>query len=214
MTLFGPFQNIGSFCSLSKKIGIYGGTFDPIHFGHINLALEAQEKAGLDEVWWIPVYVSPFKEKVPPRAYFVARLEMCALALEKIASFKVLEIEAKNPTLSYTIDTIELLQKENPNDKFYLIMGDEQAATFHLWKEVEKIVDRVELIVGRRKGARPFDLKGSKGVLEALARGSIETRILEISSTEVRERIQKKLYISHLVPSKVVDYISKNLLYS
>jgi nicotinate-nucleotide adenylyltransferase len=199
---------------LSKKIGIYGGTFDPIHWGHINLALEAKERRGLDEVWWIPVYVSPFKEKTPPKAHFEARLEMCRMALEEIKSFKVLEIEAKNPNLSYTIDTIRFLQMENPEDKFYLILGDEQAKTFHLWKEVEEIVRRVELIVGRRGANSPSDVQGSKELLEALKRGSIVTRILEISSTDVRDRIKKRLYISHLVPSKVVDYISKNLLYS
>jgi nicotinate-nucleotide adenylyltransferase len=195
-----------------RTIGLFGGTFDPIHFGHLNLAIEILEKRGLDAVWFIPANKSPFKMEASPTEP-QTRLKMCQLALEGLKQFSVLDDEVLRPTPSYTIDTINEIQKRFPKDQFYLILGDESLQGFSHWKDPQKILEKVELLIGTREGKNLNDFQDPPWLFPAVKKGWTPIRRLEISSTEVRQRVKNKLPISHLIPHKVVDYISKNSLY-
>ncbi len=197
------------------KIGIYGGTFDPIHLGHINLALEILEKCGLDEVWFCPAQMSPHKVNTLP-AETEHRLKMLELSLDELPSFKILDIEINRPPPSYTIETL-LLLREIPlynQHEFFLILGDDAIPGFFQWREPEEIIKLAPLLIGSRLPEAPdVPLEGSPKVVEAIKRGLVRTRIMEVSGTDIRDRIQNGLYIGHLVPAKVVDYIYLNALY-
>lgn len=167
-----------------KKIGFFGGSFDPIHFGHISLAIHLLEKYSLEQILFCPAAVSPFKTDKPPRASDKHRIEMLKLALD-LPQFKISTLEIDRGGTSFTIDTIRSLGKEN---ELHLLLSDEAAKNLEEWKEAEE--------------------------LKKLAPPLIGPRTREISSTNIRERLQKKLYCGHLVPLKALDYIQANELYS
>lgn len=168
-----------------KNVGFFGGSFDPIHFGHISLAVQLMEAHQLDEVLFCPAFCSPFKIETPPRASPKDRLQMLKLALD-FPAFKIctLELDRKGP--SYTIDTIRELKEEGV--KLRLLLSDEAAQYLHRWKETEQLVKIAPPLIGPRE--------------------------LKISSTEVRARLKKKNYCGHLVPAKALDYIHSHGLYS
>lgn len=187
------------------KVGLLGGTFDPIHYGHLNLAFEMLEKVSLDEIWMCPTWTNP--HKVIGQASSAAdRLEMVRLAIEDIPQFKVIDNEVRRGGVSYTVETLRELRAEHPQIKFFLILGEDAATNFFKWKDPQEILSLCDVLVGSRTAAKA-------GVPDSLKKGYIATRLLDISATEVRSRVNKSLYISHLVPGKVVDFISRNQLY-
>jgi nicotinate-nucleotide adenylyltransferase len=196
-----------------KKVGFYGGTFDPIHLGHINLALEILEKHNLDEVWFCPANVSPHRQRAD-HTTAEHRLNMVKLAISDIPQFKLIDIECKRGGVSYTIDTLkQLIEKHGKTDQFYLILGDDSLKGFMQWKDPQAIVDLVPILIGRRsEGSIQWDIFPPK-ILQALKDGFTPTRLMAISGTDLRDRLQKGLYCGHLVPSKVMDYIYQNHLY-
>jgi len=194
-----------------KKIGFFGGTFDPVHFGHINLALQLFESHGLDEVLFCPVARSPFKEEMPPAASPNDRAAMTQLAIEDIGFFRLSRIELERPGLSYTIDTLRALHSVYRNDRLYLLLSEDSLRCFHLWKECEEIVKLAQPLVGSRGQAE--EKIPASPVSKALRKGLTPTSRLEISSTQIRERLKNGLYCDHLVPLKVLDYIEKHHLY-
>jgi len=198
---------------MGKKIGLYGGTFDPIHFGHLNLALDIQEMKGFDEVWLIPTGVNPFKIDQTV-ASSEDRLAMTKLAAEEFPELFVKDLEIKRLGISYAIDSLNELIPAYPEYEFSIMIGDDAAAGFFRWKSVKEVVDLVDICVGRR-ACQNFlsNLEGDPEILQILKKGYLETKILEISSTHIRQRVQQGLNCHHLVPSKVLDYISKNQLY-
>lgn len=193
------------------RIGIYGGTFDPIHHGHLNLALEILEKNLVDEIWFIPARQNPLKND-PARMAIPHRLEMLKLALEGLPRFKIVDKEANRLPPSYTIDTLREILEENPSHSFYLILGEDSIPGFSQWKEAEEIVKLVPLLIGSRSG-QWTQSSGNRLIDEAIKKGLIQTRKLDISSTLVRQRLADGLYCRHLVPGKVMDYISQFNLY-
>lgn len=178
------------------KVGFFGGTFDPIHYGHINLALSLKESTGLDEVWFCPAYVNPFKLKVKS-ASAEDRLAMLQLAIQGIDGFKVIENEIDKSEPSYTIDTMIELRHLYPHT-FYLLLGEDQLKDFGKWKEAERLKEMAPLLVGRRGD-------GGEGV--AIPR-------FDISATQIRERLRNHLYVGHLLPPPVLEYIHKKGLYA
>lgn len=198
----------------NQRIGIYGGTFNPIHFGHLNLAIEIFEKAQLDEIWFIPAYLSPLKLDEPTLTS-VDRLEMVKKAIKGIPFFKVLEIEIFVEGPSFTIDTLRKLEQKDKD--FYLILGEDAAFRFDEWKEYEEILQRASPLIGSRSGVnfkqKISTLSFSSNVKEILLKGCVETDLFDISSTKIRERLKKGLYCGHLVPSKVLDYLYENQVY-
>lgn len=168
------------------KIGFFGGTFDPIHFGHIELAIWALETQGLDEVLFCPTSLSPFKADHLPHASAHHRLAMVKLAIESIPKMRVSDYEIGNQGPSYTVDTIRHLLKVNPAN-YHLILGEDALKGIGKWKEPDELLSLAPPLVG--------------------------ARALKISSTAVRERLKKRLYCGHLVPEKVLAYIYDNKLY-
>lgn len=175
------------------KRGLFGGTFDPIHFGHLNLAISLKESAHLDEVWVVPARRSPLKpeEETAPDHH---RLEMVKRAFDGIPGFIVSDIELTRPAPSYTIDTLEQI------GPCALMLGEDAFAHLDRWKEAKKILETVPLLVGCRQGENQ--------------KNCIQIPQMEISATDIRQRLKKRLYCGHLVPAKVLDYIYENQLYS
>jgi nicotinate-nucleotide adenylyltransferase len=182
---------------LKQKIGFFGGSFDPIHFGHLNLAIQILERAGLDEILFCPALYSPFKTGRLPVAASDHRLAMIKLVMAPF--FRVTSIELDRPGPSFTVDTLRALSQKNI--EYRLILSEESAAHFQNWKEPEEIIKFWAPIVGSRSD-------GVKGPFQ-----TIRTPLFDISSTEVRSRLKKKLYCKHLVPSIVLDYIEDFQLY-
>lgn len=191
---------------MKKNIGLFGGSFDPIHFGHINLAIQLMEIHQLDEVIWMPAYCSPFKTSTPPKASPKDRAAMLKAALEKIPRFRISTLEVERNGPSYTIDTVRALSSENASLR--LLLSEEAAAHFNQWKEAGELLRLAPPLIGGRRAGAPPNLSDS------LKKAFTPTRILEISSTEVRERLKKKLYCGHLIPAKALDYIHLHHLYS
>lgn len=188
-----------------KKVGFYGGTFDPIHFGHLYLALQLAEIHGLDLVLVCPAFCSPFKTGEEPLVAPHHRLEMVKLALEGVPRFEAISTEIDRKEISYTIDTIRSLPSSN---QYHLLLSEESAAQFHKWKESEELIRLAPPLIGCRKAAAPSSLPAS------LKNGFTPTKIMDLSSTDIRDRLKKNLYCGHLIPAKALDYIHRHRLYS
>jgi nicotinate (nicotinamide) nucleotide adenylyltransferase len=184
-------------------VGIIGGTFDPIHFGHIHLAVMMMETHNLDEVWFIPSLQNPFKKE--PTTPFEHRFKMVELAIVGIPSFKALPIEAERPPPSYTIDTVKELKKRHPNKSFHLLLGDDHLDSLSQWKDVKELFEIAPPLVATRSAV-------PKEIIPLIKNGITKIPLLEISSTMIRERLKKGLYCKHLVRETVLDYIQQNRL--
>jgi nicotinate-nucleotide adenylyltransferase len=196
-----------------KQVGIYGGSFDPIHFGHLNLAIEVMESQRLDEVWFVPTASSPHKQERGATAAD-QRLKMVELAAEGVPQFHVLDLEVKRKGLSYTIDTVEELVRRSPEVQLYLILGDDNIRGFHSWHRVCDLIKLVPLIIGSRFSVTLLDeVEGARELLEAVEQGRCDTAIMEISATDVRNRLNKGFYCGHLIPEIVLDYIRIEHIY-
>lgn len=200
-----------------KKIGLLGGTFDPIHFGHLNLAFELMEKRGLDQVWFIPTQLNPLKIQSPPTS-IDHRLAMTRLAIRKIPQFHLKDIEKKRSSPSYTIDTLRIfIAKEASNpipNQFYLLLGEDAIPKFLRWHLPEEIVKLVPLLIGSRSSLEKNVLEGCNLFVQAaIQKGLTTIHLMDISGTEIRKRLAQSFYCSHLVPAPVLRYIQKNQLY-
>lgn len=199
---------------MADHIGIYGGTFDPIHFGHLNLALHLMEFHSLKEVWFCPARINPHKlDKISSDVEW--RLEMVSLAIEQIPQFKLLDYEARQEGPSYTINTLRYLyenEKNSPNPRtFNLLLGDDVLEGILTWKETEEVFKLAPPLIGCRQWNCTWE--GSDPINQAIRNGMTPTPIMEISSTAIRQRISRGLYCGHLVPEKVLDYIKRHQLY-
>lgn len=199
--------------TIKKQIGILGGTFDPVHHGHLHLAIQMLEIHNLSEVWWIPAQINPLKGN--PLTPAQHRLEMLKLALADIPQFKILEEELKREGPSYTIDTLRELKKTIAQDcKLHLILGDDALANFTQWKEPGEIVRLAPPLIGARNSARfPETLEMPKELREVLMHGWTAIPLMEISATDIRKRLKMRRFCEHLLPVKVLDYISRFGLY-
>ena len=186
-----------------SKFGFLGGTFDPIHVGHLITAQSVKELRNLDEIIFIPAYVSPHKTDLRS-AESEHRLEMVRLAIEDIPEFVVSDIEIKAEGISYTVNTLRKL-KEN-YDEIDLIIGYDNIIDFKTWKEPDEILKLANLVVLKRKLTAEPKVK-DKYYNSAIF---VETPTIEISSSEIRERLKKGLPINFLVPRKVKNYIYEN----
>lgn len=201
-----------------KKIGLFGGTFDPIHNGHLNLAFEIMEKRRLDEIWFIPNQINPFKTKTPPTS-LKDRMNMIQRAIQNIPQFFLKDFESFLPTPSYTIDTIKWIiardQGDQDNKKaYYLLLGEDSIFDFHKWHLSEEIVALVPLLIASRSGKIPFCLDHLSPVIQqAVRKGITVTQMLDISSSLIRHRLKHSLYCQHLIDPQVFDYIQENHLY-
>ncbi|MFA3781977.1 nicotinate-nucleotide adenylyltransferase [Melioribacteraceae bacterium 4301-Me] len=189
-----------------KPIGIYGGTFDPIHIGHLICAQVVLEKRNLEKIFFVPCKISPFKQNEKPTED-KHRLEMIKLSITNSPHFDFSDYEINNERVSYTIDTIKEFKKYYQNIE--LIIGYDNLVLFDKWKEPDKILELAKLIVMKRVNEIPTKGKHKyfdKAIL-------VDTPTIEISSTEIRNRIKRRLTINYLVPEAVKEYIYNNKLY-
>lgn len=200
-----------------KKIGLIGGTFDPIHCGHLNVVFELMEKSQLDEVWFIPAQINPHKLEAPPTS-MEHRLAMVKLAIQEIPQFHLKDLEKERPPPSYTIDTLrafiaEEALKPTPHH-FYLLMGEDSVPRFFRWHLPEEIVKLTPLLIGSRSGIWQYENdEFSLPLREAIQKGLTPTRLMDVSATEIRQRLKQGFYCGHLVPAPVMDYIREHGLY-
>ena len=186
------------------KIGFFGGSFDPIHIGHLHLAIELSEKHKLDEVLFCPTSQSPHKKHAPPIASKDHRRAMVTAAISPFPQFTFFDYELQKSESCYTIETIQYLTEKNPKDDFFLLLGEDSARTLTTWKEYIELLKLAPPLVGSRD--KDFELP-------LLKKGWTSIPRIEISSTWIRDRIKQGKYAGHLVPCKVWDYIQSHDLY-
>lgn len=201
-----------------QRIGIYGGSFDPVHLGHLLVAETVRDQIGLDQVRWIPAFQSPLKLDRPPTPP-KARLEMLSLAIGGHSPFVIDDRELRRAGVSYTIDTVRELQAELTDAEWFLILGADSLVEFHKWKEPKALCELVTPIVVARGGEKPVDWDYLKPFTdeERLARFrevSIMMPVIEISSRDLRDRLQRKRSIRYQVPAAVEAYIRTSGLYA
>ena len=183
-----------------KKIGIFGGTFDPIHHGHLILARDALEQLRLDRVIFIPAANSPHKLGRKPGAA-EARVEMLRAAIEGEPHFCLDAMELERPAPSYTVDTMEALKAREPDAEFICLIGEDniaQLATWHRFSDLSKIAQFAVLDRSGMKSTHPYP---------------IIRRHLDISATDIRNRVARGQSIRYLVPRAVEEIIRERQLY-
>jgi nicotinate-nucleotide adenylyltransferase len=214
------------------RIGILGGTFDPPHIGHILAASDAYEALQLDRVVFVPAAQQPFKahlpngpsDSAPLRASAPDRLEMVRLAIAQDQRFDVSAIEIERGGLSYTVETLSELAERSPDDKRFLLLGADVLALFAKWRQPERILQLATLAVFTRPSdeigdARSVWLAASEqwkslyGRLPERSPVFLDSRRIDVSSTEVRERVAHGRSIHGFVPEAVERFIATRDLY-
>jgi len=196
------------------NIGVLGGTFDPIHIGHLVVGEEARMKLGLSEILFVPAGQPWLKQDrdITPAAH---RVEMVRRAIADNPHFKLCTLEVERPGPSYTVNTLTLLQKQlGSQASLFFILGRDTLAGLPLWKEPEKLVQLCRLVVPPRLGSR--DLKHLETAIPGLLDKVIQLDmpVIGISSSEIRQRLAQGLSIRYLVPPEVGKYITEHKIYS
>lgn len=190
------------------NIGVLGGTFDPPHIGHLILAESARIELSLQTIFFLPNYVSPFKEEMHSLEADV-RAELVSLAITGNKNFCVEFSEVKKHEVSYTVDTLRSLKVKYPDEHLFLLMGADAFNEFHLWKEPDEIVKLSTLAIALRPGnkidltSHPF---GEFATLFSIPQ-------IDVSSTDIRQRIREGKSIQYLVPWTVQTFIESKRLY-
>ncbi|SDW89901.1 nicotinate-nucleotide adenylyltransferase [Paenibacillus sp. CF384] len=192
------------------KVGFMGGTFDPIHYGHLLAAESAREACGLDEVWFIPAGHPPLKEN-GPLADGQTRLEMVYRAIDFQPHFRGMDVELEREGTSYTIDTVKALMDLYPGREFSIIIGSDRVNDLPQWHQIAELAAMVRFIGVRRAGEELKIDELPAYLQERLT--MIEMPQIGISSTDIRNRRAQGRSIRFLVPEKVYSFIRKNELY-
>ncbi len=183
-----------------KKIGLYGGTFDPIHHGHLILAREACEALDLEKMIFIVAACSPHKQN-ETAAPAQVRLAMVRKAIEEEPRFAVDDCELRRPPPSYTIDTVEIVRRREPDAQLFFFVGEDNVASLTSWHRFAELETMVEFVILDRRG---FDNKTAYRVIR---------RHIDISGTEIRKRVADGRSIRYLVPDAVEEIIRREELY-
>jgi len=186
------------------KIGILGGTFNPIHIGHLILAEEVREKLGFDKIIFMPTNLAPHKDN----ADIVSaedRYKMAKLAIKTNKYFSVSDIEIKREGRSYTIDTLKEVKRTHPEDELYFIIGSDLLKYLDDWKDLKEIIKMVSFIVATRPG---YPLEEIPSYIS-----TIPIRAVDISGFEIRKAIKENKSFRYLVPEAVFDYVKEKRLY-
>lgn len=198
------------------KLGIFGGTFDPVHYGHLVLAEQCREQCGLDEVWFIPAAEPPHKStsRITPAAN---RCEMVQFAIAGHPQFRLSTIEIDRPGPSYTVTTLEQLKSENHSRDLFLLIGADSVRDLPHWRQPERILELATVVAVNRGQSAPLDWTS----LNSISHASVESRItsinmpaIDLSATDIRKRISENRSIRYLVPRVVEIYIQEKGLYS
>jgi nicotinate-nucleotide adenylyltransferase len=190
------------------KIGLYFGTFNPIHVGHLTIANHMAEYSGLDEIWMVVTPHNPLKKKSTLLDNH-HRIAMVDIALEDYPKIKSSKIEFDLEQPNYTVNTLAVLEEKYPENEFCLIMGEDNLKSFHKWKNYEVILDRYHLYVYPRI---------SEGILETRFDGhakitKVSAPIMELSSTFIRKGIKEGKNIRPMLPQNVWEYLDEMNFY-
>jgi len=191
---------------MRRKIGLFFGSFNPVHVGHLIIANYMVGHTYLDEVWFVVSPQNPFKDK-KNLADKYDRLEMVRLAIKDAENLKVSDIEFSLPRPSYTVDTLAHLREQYPDRDFSLIMGADNLAGLHKWKNADIILRNHHILVYPRPGFANSELEGHPAVTMT------QTPLMELASTFIRQAVKERKSIQFYVPDKVVDFIEKKSLY-
>lgn len=198
------------------KKGVLGGTFDPIHNGHLAIAEEVRQKLSLDEVIFVPASC-PRLKPASPVATPQQRVHMVRLAISGSPYYRLSTVEVERPRPSCSVDTVaELRGQLDKEGELYFILGQDNLAELPRWREPERLVKMCRLVAVPRPGLRLPDLKALEASVPGLAGSLIllEAPHSDISASLVRERVSRGLPIGHLVPGAVADYIREQGLYA
>ena len=197
--------------NIGKSVGVLGGAFDPVHLGHISLAEDAYQELGFDEIWFVPAAQSPLKnyDIVLDAASRVALLEA---ALATYPYFKIIGAEIERGGVSYTIDSVRRFKTEFPDTDFYWVIGGDQFAQLDKWKDIEGLCGLLQFVVVSRPGyevdtAQIPDISG-------LRFSELRSRMLDIASSEIRERLASGDAAYDLLSKAVSDLILARNYYS
>lgn len=200
------------------RIGIFGGTFDPIHMGHLILAEQCRDQAHLDEVWFIPSYRPPHKtDQTVTR--FEQRCDMIELATAGHPAFKLDRIEKELPPPSYTAETLAELHRRHPGHEFFLLMGSDGLPDLPGWYEPAKVIERAGLVVVPRPGVMLWTAERLAAALKLPDPSVLRLRfvacpMIEIASRELRRAMADGMSIRYLVPRSVEEYVRDRKLYA
>jgi len=191
---------------MNMKIGLFGGSFDPVHLGHLLVAQAAVEELGLDRLFFIPAAQSPFKPENPP-APAALRLRLLRLALAGKTNYEIDELEIQRGGVSYTVDTLRDFARRFPSAQLYYLVGEDHAPKLNQWCEPEELAGLAEFIAVPRPGGRPAEFPDPfKG---RILRGFP----FDVSSSQIRARVKAGLPVEHLVPPVVAGAIHDAGLY-
>lgn len=189
------------------KIGIFGGSFNPIHIGHAIIASRIIENSDLDVLWMTVSPQNPLKTNQQMASEF-HRLRMTELVTRRLENVETSGFETLLPRPSYTIDTLNALQEKFPDDEFHLVIGADNWAEWDKWKASEEIVNRFHVLVYPRAG---YDVDIPEHLADRVR--LVDAPLIELSSTEIRQRVANRQSITYLVADSVESYIHDNHLY-
>jgi nicotinate-nucleotide adenylyltransferase len=199
------------------RIGVFGGTFDPIHLGHLILAEQCREQAGLDQVWFVPAPRPPQKEGQAVTR-FEQRVEMLQLAIAGQPDFRIDEIEKDRPGPSYTVETLTELHRRHADDEFDLVIGSDSLADVPLWRQPQRLVALAGLVVMARPGSPVLgadELRQELGLAPdaPLRLREVEGPQIYIASRDLRRRAAEGRSLRYVVPRAVECYIQEKRIY-
>jgi nicotinate-nucleotide adenylyltransferase len=202
---------------MSQRIGIFGGSFDPLHVGHLIIAEQFREGLRLDQVRFLPAKVSPFKQEQLPTTD-KQRIEMLRLAIGAHPAFAIDDSEIRRGGVSYSIDTVRELQTQILGAEWFMLIGADSLTDFAKWKEPGELLDRVQLVVARRGGHGEIAWDALRGLttpanIERIRSTAIDVPAMEIASRDIRHRVQHGRSIRYLVPASVEAYIREHKLW-
>jgi nicotinate-nucleotide adenylyltransferase len=200
-----------------ERIGVFGGSFDPVHIGHLIIAQDALEQLELDRLIFVPAAVSPHKQDRHPTEGR-HRLEMLKIATENNFNFEVSDMEVTRGGVSYTVDTLQHLKYDNPTAERFFIIGLDSILEFHRWHRAEELLECFTVVPLGRGGEDPsevFERSELPNIWKTkLMERMIRIHEVEISASEIRMRIAEGLSIQTLVPAEVEMYIAEHHLYN
>lgn len=189
------------------KIGLFFGSFNPIHTGHLIIANFILENSGLKQIWFVVSPHNPLKEKKSLLNQH-DRLYLVRLAIEDNPKFKASDIEFSLPQPSYTIDTLTYLAEKFPQHEFALIMGSDNLATIDKWKNYEQLLERYHIYAYQRRDSTKSKFHDYQNI------HVLDTPLIDISATQIRIMLKEKKSIRYLVPDKVMEYLTGSAYYS
>lgn len=203
---------------MAERVGIFGGSFNPVHIGHLVLAQDALERFGLHKVIWVPAAQPPHKAALV-LASAADRLEMLRLALQGDARFEVSEDEFHRGGVSYTVDTVQRFRDRQPEVEWTLIVGGDSLYELHTWKDIGRLLKMCRIVTMARPGlvaqkTDPALLRLPEPWPRQLLADVAVGHLVEIASSDIRQRIQRGQSIRYLVPDAVERYIRARHLYS